>query len=139
MVTMRRTGACLLLASLLLAGWAGAPARGDQPLSEDNLTKLIALQIDDEAIVDAMKLLAETEGIWTETAGGVTLAVAQKLIEQGRIGRDESIVVCITGNGLKTQEPLLERMQKPVVIKPSLEEFEALVEAHSPAFAGSVA
>ena len=60
--------------------------------------------VDDEAIIDAMKLLAETEGIWTETAGGVTLAVAQKLIEQGRIDRDESIVVCITGNGLKTQE-----------------------------------
>ena len=66
--------------------------------------------VDDESIIDAMKLLAETEGIWTETAGGVTLAVAQKLIEQGRIDRDESIVVCITGNGLKTQEPLLERM-----------------------------
>ena len=60
--------------------------------------------VDDDAIIDAMKLLAETEGIWTETAGGVTLAVAQKLIEQGRIDRDESIVVCITGNGLKTQE-----------------------------------
>src|SRR5262249_2761771 len=53
--------------------------------------------VDDDAILDAMKLLAETEGIWTETAGGVTLAVTQKLIEQGRIDRDESIVVCITG------------------------------------------
>ena len=60
--------------------------------------------VDDDAIIDAMRLLAETEGIWAETAGGVTLAVAQKLIEQGRIDRDESIVVCITGNGLKTQE-----------------------------------
>jgi threonine synthase len=95
--------------------------------------------VDDDAIIDAMRLLAETEGIWAETAGGVTLAVAQKLIEQGRIGRDESIVLCITGNGLKTQEPLLERMQRPVVIKPRLEEFEALVESFSPALAGSVA
>ncbi len=95
--------------------------------------------VDDEAIIDAMKLLAETEGIWAETAGGVTLAVAQKLIEQGRIDRDESIVLCITGNGLKTQEPLLERMRKPVVIKPNLEEFEALLETLSPALAGSVA
>ena len=86
-----------------------------------------------------MKLLAETEGIWTETAGGVTLAVAQKLIEQGRIDRDESIVVCITGNGLKTQEALLERMPKPVVIKPTLEEFEAVLETLPPALAaGSV-
>jgi len=63
----------------------------------------------------------------------VTLAVAQKLIEQGRIDRDESIVICITGNGLKTQEPLLERMPKPVVIKPTLENFEAVLETFSPA------
>jgi molybdopterin converting factor small subunit len=81
--------------------------------------------VDDEAIIDAMRLLAETEGIWTETAGGVTVAVTQKLIEQGRIDRDESIVICITGNGLKTQEPLLERTPKPVVIKPTLEELGA--------------
>ena len=93
--------------------------------------------VDDESIIDAMRLLAETEGIWTETAGGVTLAVAQKLIEQGRIDRDESIVVCITGNGLKTQEPLLERMRKPVVIKPLLADFESLVESHSPALAAA--
>jgi threonine synthase len=89
--------------------------------------------VDDEAIIDAMRLLAETEGIWTETAGGVTLAVAQKLIEQGRIDRDDSIVVCITGNGLKTQEPLLERMPKPVVIKPTLEDFEAVLDTFAPA------
>jgi threonine synthase len=87
--------------------------------------------VDDDAIIDAMRLLAETEGIWTETAGGVTLAVAQKLIEQGRIDRDESIVVCITGNGLKTQEPLLERMPAPIVIKPTLENFEALLDSWS--------
>jgi threonine synthase len=86
--------------------------------------------VDDDAIVSAMKLLAETEGIWAETAGGVTLAVAQKLIEQGRIDRDGSTVLCITGNGLKTQEALLGKIAQPVVIKPSLAEFEALVEGH---------
>jgi threonine synthase len=94
--------------------------------------------VDDEAIVEAMRLLAETEGIWTETAGGVTLAVARKLIEQGRIDRDDSIVVCITGNGLKTQEPLLECMPKPVVIKPTLEQFEAVLETLSSSMAASV-
>jgi threonine synthase len=93
--------------------------------------------VDDDAIIDAMRLLAETEGIWAETAGGVTLAVAQKLVEQGRIGRDDSIVICITGNGLKTQEPLLDRMAKPVVIKPSMEEFEALLEILAPELAAS--
>src|SRR3954447_10008483 len=90
--------------------------------------------VDDDAIVDAMRLLAETEGIWAETAGGVTVAVARKLIEQGRIDRDASTVLCITGNGLKTQEALSGRVAAPVVIKPSLAEFEALVG--SPALAG---
>ena len=85
--------------------------------------------VDDDAIVEAMKLLAETEGIWAETAGGVTLAVAQKLLEQGRIDRDESLVLCITGNGLKTQEALYGKVAQPIVIKPSLAEFEALVGA----------
>jgi threonine synthase len=93
--------------------------------------------VDDESIIDAMKLLAETEGIWTETAGGVTLAVAQRLIEQGKIDRDESIVLCITGNGLKTQEPLLERLTRPTVIKPTLDDFETLLETMSPALAAA--
>ena len=85
----------------------------------------------DEEIIEAMKLLAETEGVFTETAGGVTLAVAKKLIEQGAIPRDESIVVCITGNGLKTLEPLLERQERvgqPVRIKPNLGAFESAVK-----------
>src|SRR5262249_26172869 len=58
----------------------------------------------------------------------VTLAVARKLIEQGRIPRDEEIVVCITGNGLKTQDAVNGLLERPVVIKPSLEEFEPIVE-----------
>ncbi len=84
--------------------------------------------VDDDAIVDAMKLLGETEGIFAETAGGVTLAVAMKLLEQGKIDRDGSTVLCITGNGLKTQEALLNKIARPVVIQPTMEEFQALVE-----------
>jgi threonine synthase len=87
--------------------------------------------VDDEAIVDAMILLAETEGIWAETAGGVTLAVAIKLIEQGKIDRDGSTVLCITGNGLKTQEALVGKLAKPVVIEPTLEAFENVVESYA--------
>ena len=75
--------------------------------------------------VEAMKLLAETEGVFTETAGGVTVAVTKKLIDQGRIPRDEVIVVCITGNGLKTQEPLMGRLGETVRIQPNLASFEA--------------
>jgi threonine synthase len=91
--------------------------------------------VDDDDIIDAMTLLAETEGIWAETAGGVTLAVARKLIDQGKIDRDGSTVLCITGNGLKTQEALGDRLAKPVVIEPTLEAFEALVEAEGTATA----
>jgi threonine synthase len=93
--------------------------------------------VDDEAIVAGMRLLAETEGIWAETAGGVTVAVAQKLIAQGRLPRDGSTVLCITGNGLKTQEALLDRIARPVVIKPRLEDFEALVEVSAPELVAS--
>jgi threonine synthase len=84
--------------------------------------------VSDEEIAEAMALLARTEGIWAETAGGVTLAVTRKLIEQGRIGRDEETVICITGNGLKTQEAVADLLKRPAVIRPSLEEFERLVE-----------
>ena len=78
-------------------------------------------------------LLGRTEGIFAETAGGVTVAVARKLIDQGRIPRDEEIVLCITGNGLKTQEALIGKLARPVVIKPTLAAFEALVESEAPA------
>jgi threonine synthase len=77
-----------------------------------------------EEIIDAMKLLARTEGIWTETAGGVTVAVAKKLVEQGRIRADASVVICITGNGLKTLEAVKHRIGEPTTIRPSLREFE---------------
>ena len=58
----------------------------------------------------------------------VTLAVTQKLIEQGRIPRDEEIVICITGNGLKTQDAVADLLERPGVIGPKLEEFDSLFE-----------
>jgi threonine synthase len=78
----------------------------------------------DDEILDAITLLARTEGIFTETAGGVTLAATRKLIEQGVIPRDESIVVCITGNGLKTAEVVGPRLAQAVRIRPSLAAFD---------------
>ncbi len=83
-----------------------------------------AEEVSDEEILDSIELLARTEGIFTETAGGVTIGVTRKLVEQGRIPRDESIVVCITGNGLKTQEPVAQHVGRPVVIKPDVASFE---------------
>ena len=84
--------------------------------------------ITDEEIVEAMILLAETEGIFTETAGGVTLACAKKLIESGRIPKDESIVLVITGNGLKTQDPLVNKISKPFIIEPNIDSFKEKVK-----------
>lgn len=83
-----------------------------------------AEDVSDDEIVRAIKLLACTEGVFTETAGGVTLGVAKKLIEQGRIPKHESIVVCITGNGLKTQEAVTEKIGEPIKIKPNITSFE---------------
>ncbi|HXV28241.1 MAG TPA: threonine synthase [bacterium] len=85
--------------------------------------------VSDEEIREGIKLLARTEGIFTETAGGVTVASAKKLIEQGRIPKDESIVLAITGNGLKTQEAIQDAVGEPTVIEPSLASFEKGVTA----------
>jgi threonine synthase len=78
----------------------------------------------DEEIIEGMQLLARTEGIFTETAGGVTVAAARKLIEAGRIPRNEPIVICITGNGLKTPDVLHERLSVDVTIRPLLSAFD---------------
>jgi threonine synthase len=81
--------------------------------------------VSDAEIVDAMKLLAETEGVFTETAGGTTLAVTRKLIAQGRLTPRDRIVVAITGNGLKTQDAL--NLVELDSIDPKLAAFEAAV------------
>ena len=78
----------------------------------------------DEEIIEGMRLLARTEGIFAETAGGVTVAATRKLIEAGRIPRDEPIVMCVTGNGLKTPDALHDRLHSDVTIQPSLSAFD---------------
>jgi threonine synthase len=86
-----------------------------------------AAKPDDEEILSAMSLLAETEGIFTETAGGVTLAAAIKLIAGGQIGKDDGpVVISITGNGMKTQDPLVGRLPQPKLIGPRLGDFDEL-------------
>ena len=82
--------------------------------------------VTDAEIVDGIKLLARTEGIFTEPAGGTTLAVDEKLIEQGRIPRDESIVICVTGNGYKTLEAVVDGVEQPYRIPARLADFDAL-------------
>jgi threonine synthase len=82
----------------------------------------------DDEIIDAIKLLARTEGIFAEPAGGTTLAVTFKLIAQKRINPDESVVVSITGNGYKTLEAVANAIAQPYVIEARLKEFDALFE-----------
>jgi len=82
----------------------------------------------DEEILDAIKLLARTEGIFTEPAGGTEVAVAKKLIQQGRIPRDESIVISITGNGYKTLEVVARSVEKPYTIDSGLANFDELYQ-----------
>ena len=86
----------------------------------------------DEEIVEGMRLLARTEGIFAETAGGVTVAATRKLVERGVIPRGESIVICVTGSGLKTPDALRDRLAADVTIRPSLAAFDrALAEIKS--------
>ncbi len=102
----------------------GNPADGIYDVATVRESGGWAESVSDEEVVEAIRLLASTEGIFTETAGGVTLGVAKKLIEQGIIPKDESIVICITGNGLKTQEVVLDKLGGIVKIKPNLSSFE---------------
>ncbi len=89
-----------------------------------------AEDISDPEIVAAIKLLAETEGIFTETAGGVTAGVTEKLIRDGRILPDDTTVVCITGNGLKTTDAIAAEFPATEAIAPRLDAFEALLDTH---------
>jgi threonine synthase len=106
----------------------GNPADGYYSIKAINESGGWAEDVSDDELVEGMKLLASTEGIFTETAGGVTVAVTQKLLEQGRIPRDESIVISVTGNGLKTLEAVMDKVGKPPVIGANIEEFNALME-----------
>ncbi len=90
-----------------------------------------AEDVSDVEIVSAIQELAETEGIFTETAGGVTTAVTARLYAHGRIHPDELTVACITGNGLKTTDCLQGAYRQDEAIRPRLSDFEAFVEEHS--------
>ena len=105
----------------------GTPADGFYALKAMKETGGSAEDISDDEIREAIRLLAECEGIFAETAGGVTVGVAKKLIAGGKIPANDSAVLCVTGNGLKTMDAVNGHVGSPREIKPSLREFEALV------------
>ena len=104
----------------------GNPADGYYVIQTIKETGGWGESVTDDEILDGIKLLACTEGIFTEPAGGTEVAVTRKLIEQGRIPRDESIVISITGNGYKTVETVAPIIERPFSIDASLGTFDKL-------------
>ncbi|EEF58278.1 threonine synthase [Pedosphaera parvula Ellin514] len=105
----------------------GTPADGFYALRVMKETGAACDDVTDDEIREGIKLLAEYEGIFTETAGGVTVGVAKKLIAAGKIPANDSAVLCITGNGLKTLDAVVGHVGNTREIKPSLREFETLL------------
>jgi threonine synthase len=97
-----------------------------------------AEDVSDVEIVSGIQELAETEGIFTETAGGVTTAVTARLYAHGRISPDELTVMCITGNGLKTTDALVGRYPEEHAVKPRLAEFDAYIRKVDPSLVPSL-
>jgi len=87
----------------------------------------IAESATDEEIIEGIKILAKTEGIFAEPAGGVAIAVLKNLIKSGEIPKDEEVVCCVTGSGFKSSETILKSLPKPVEIEPSLEELKKII------------
>ncbi len=102
----------------------GNPADGHYAIRAITQSGGWSEDVSDAEVVEGIQMLAETEGVFTETAGGVTVGVARKLYEQGRISPDETTVLCITGNGLKTTDVLADKYETAVPIPPKIAEFE---------------
>ena len=106
----------------------GNPADGHYAINAINNSGGWAEDISDDEVVESMQLLAQTEGIFTETAGGVTVGCARKLYQQGRIAPEETTVLCITGNGLKTTDVLAGKYVVEEAIAPKISVFDKYLE-----------
>jgi threonine synthase len=109
----------------------GNPADGYQVIESVKATGGAGAAVTDTEIVEAIRLLAETEGIFTEPAGGTTLAAAIDLVKRGVIPPNESIVVCVTGNGYKTAEVVAETVTRPVRLTRAFKDFESWHESRA--------
>jgi len=104
----------------------GNPADGRFAANAIRSTGGWATGVSETALVDGIRLLAETTGVFTETAGGVTVAGALALAQSGKLRPEDEVVLCITGNGLKTVEALQGALPEAPIIAPRLRELEAL-------------
>ena len=102
----------------------GNPADGYYALKVMSQTRGQGVAVSDDEVVEGIKLLAETEGIFAETAGGVVIAGLRRLVEQGLIDSEELVVAFITGAGLKTQEAVAPRLKPALAVKPNIASFE---------------
>ena len=105
----------------------GDPGDGRYVLKRLKQYNGFAEECNNQEILDAIILLARTEGIFTEPAGGVSVAVLQKMIEQGKIDKNDKVVCYVTGNGLKATESIMSVLQKPRVMKADIAEISAVV------------
>jgi threonine synthase len=106
----------------------GNPADGHYAIKTIKQTGGWSEDVSDPEVVDSIRLLAETEGVFTETAGGVTVGTAGKLYRQDRILPEETTVLCITGNGLKTTDVLAGVYEEEQAIAPKMAEFEKYLQ-----------
>ncbi len=105
----------------------GDPGDGIYALNIIRESRGVAESATDEEILDGIKLLAKTEGIFAEPAGGITIAVLKKLVEAGEIPKDEEVVCCVTGSGFKSSETILRSLPRLVRIKPSIEDLKKIL------------
>ena len=105
----------------------GDPGDGRYVLKRLQQYNGFAEECNNKEILDAILLLAKTEGIFTEPAGGVSISVLQKMVEQGKIDSGDKVVCYVTGNGLKATESIMEVLQKPKVLKANVAEISAVV------------
>ncbi|HEY7466106.1 MAG TPA: threonine synthase [Dehalococcoidia bacterium] len=109
----------------------GNPADGYYTLKIMGETNGAGAAVSDDEVVEGIRLLAESEGIFAETAGGVTVAGLRRLVQEERVGKDELVVACITGAGLKTQEAVADVLPPALHVQATVESFEAaLLERH---------
>ncbi len=106
----------------------GNPADGYVAMDTVRKSGGWADDVTEDEVIDGIRLLGCTEGIFTETAGGVTVSVAKKLAEQGRFGKDDVVVIAITGNGLKTQEAVVGKLGQTIGIQPNLSSLDAALK-----------